>query len=487
MICLVPLFAVSCEENEGVISTKTILDPTEAKDYLLETGLEFSRQIDAQDHRSICQLISYLEEKYEDYDTDAFDDYFDRLSQEFNFDESDEYYYSPVRILEPLAGCLGVASRGSITKAGTGMITHNIAFPKLYGKFTANDSKSNFKYDQSVDDRLEIVMYDKNSNPVVIKMTGSKKTTRLTCRYQDSYSEYEDGKFVDSDESDDYFVVDVPQTITLTVTQNGKELICATVTSNLNVDADIEYETVTDWTYHYGWWDEEREHSLDMSIDYSNVNMTTTVEVDGYETKTTVSLSQKALDIENSLTINGTFMYSLSATVRGDLSNLDETAMEIFEDESDDLISDYIDERGLKASLEANVMNKVKVNMSVPDAAAFYDSMDDLEDALFESKSSVEKALKKANGKFESALYLDNSTEMTAYLELDYFKNEDYHPYYDEKEWYIEPILIFCKDQSAYRFEEYFTEKSFQKLIDAYEEIEEDFEDLADRYLDDLF
>lgn len=49
----------------------------------------------------------------------------------------------------------------------------------------------------------------------------------------------------------------------------------------------------------------------------------------------------------------------------------------------------------------------------------------------------------------------------------------------DDEDYYVEPILLF-PDGSKYAFENYFTETAFGDLIDAIEELADDFEDMME-------
>ena len=46
----------------------------------------------------------------------------------------------------------------------------------------------------------------------------------------------------------------------------------------------------------------------------------------------------------------------------------------------------------------------------------------------------------------------------------------------------VRPVLVFAADDSRYSFEDYFTENSFSDLIEAVEDLADDFEKMFDRY-----
>jgi hypothetical protein len=66
------------------------------------------------------------------------------------------------------------------------------------------------------------------------------------------------------------------------------------------------------------------------------------------------------------------------------------------------------------------------------------------------------------------------NVEFEAYQwEEDYWG--DSYTYHD-----IRPVLIFAADDSRYCFEDYFTETSFSKLIDAVKELADEFEKMVE-------
>lgn len=455
-----------------------VTNPRDVKDYLIATGMELSDKIDAEDHRKTLKLLSDLIDKYQDYDSRVFDDYLDDLSDEYGFDDSN---FAPIRVLDPIVEYLQDETCGSATRAGKDIIKHTIVFSKLYGKFTADDSKKTFTFDNTVKDRLEIELYDNVGNPVVIVLSGSSKTTCLHCTITDTEKEYVDGSLSEMSVNSHDFTVHVPEMITLNITQNRNSIVDVKLSSSLELDAVIDYEYDDYWeTYYYSYWIDYDELLNTLSVDFSNVDVSIQIDVDGYCAMAGVSFSTSQARLENSMTINGEFIYSFNALVSGNFSNIDDNIQALFNSpEPEEDISDILYDINLNANIDINVLNKVTANLSSDNLSNLYDASYDLDEALESGrKSSIESNVTKVNNAFSSALYLNGSKEKTAHVAIDYFReDDDYDPSY-----YVEPILVFSKDQSSYRFEEYFTEKSFSKLIDAYDEIVNDFEDLFDRY-----
>lgn len=479
----------SCTSSNKA-ETDVHIDSKDAKQYLLDTGLEFASKIDAEDHRSTLKLLSDIIEKYEDYDSQAFDDYFDNLSKEFGFDDADEIYYAPLRILNPIVDYLQDQTRASVTKAGKDIIKHIIAFPKLYGKFTADDDSESFTFDKSVKDHLEINLYDKKGGEVAIIISSSSNTTRLHCTVTETDNEYNDGLLTDSNVYCDEFIVDVPNTISLNISHNGKNIVDAKVSTSLAVEAEIDYEYDEYYEYKsylyssggYWYYDHNEDFLNNLSIDFSKINLSTSVDIDGYCMTAGVNVSKSIIRLDNSLKINNDFMYSLNASVSGSFSSVDNVIEDLYNsEEPEDDVPDILEDLKTGAIIEANVLNKVVVNLSCDHLDDLYNASYDLSETLDDgSISSIERCVKKVNKTINSGLYLNGSKEKTAYVEIDYFKdNDDYRESY-----YIEPILIFSDDLSSYRFENYFTERSFQELIDAYDEIVDNFQDLLDQYFD---
>lgn len=478
--CMTAVVFSACSDDNDLKSAPeagngACVNPKDAKECIIDAGIEFSQLIDADAHRDVCQLFSDLVDKYEDFDFEAFENYLDKLAEEFNFIEED-YDMTPVRGIKALSGYVNEQNGGQLLELGQDIVEHYIVFQKLYGKFTADDKSETFRFDESVDDRLEIVMYDNDNNPVVFKLVGSESTTKLNCRIKVTENELEEGIPMDSESNSHKFEADVPEKITLSVTQNGKELVAVTVLTSLNLDAEIEYESNENslWSDYY--WDYEYEERFNvLTIDYSNISLSVTLEMDGCQENASVGMSRSAVVADNSLSIDGQSMYSIHIGVNGDYNDLDKNIKELFNEGTDNLI-DYMDRMGLSADIRVDILDsRVTLDLSSSNIADLSNAVNELEDALDnELPKPVEKALEKVNGLFESGLYLDG--EKTAYIQVDYFVEKDDFKHCEY--WYSEPVLVFLEDQSSYRFNEYFTEESFERLIDAFNKTVEDFENL---------
>ena len=155
----------------------TSLPPKDVKDCLVDACMELSDKIDAVYNSSTATLLSELEEKYKDYDTQPFIDYWEKVEK--GMIQTDVKSIAPQRILEPIIKFYQNQTCGSAAEAAQDIITYLATFPILEGRFTANDPDSTFIYDDSVSGHLEIMLFDNSGEPVLTKLFLSSQTTCL--------------------------------------------------------------------------------------------------------------------------------------------------------------------------------------------------------------------------------------------------------------------------------------------------------------------
>ena len=93
--------------------------------------------------------------------------------------------------------------------------------------------------------------------------------------------------------------------------------------------------------------------------------------------------------------------------------------------------------------------------------------------------SRFQKKIEKFNDAYSLAIHFDNSVTVQANAELEAYKDDDY--YWDEESYYVRPVLVFA-DDSRWCIEDYFTESSFGDLVEAVEDLYDDFEKMFERY-----
>lgn len=121
------------------------------------------------------------------------------------------------------------------------------------------------------------------------------------------------------------------------------------------------------------------------------------------------------------------------------------------------------------------------LNLSIVGAGDFKDLLTDIDEILedlYDDEYDAERWRRKmedvcdlVNEKVKLVIAYNDTDEKVADIVLQVSR--------DDKDYYVEPILLF-PDGSKYAFENYFTETAFGDLIDAIEELADDFEDMME-------
>lgn len=121
------------------------------------------------------------------------------------------------------------------------------------------------------------------------------------------------------------------------------------------------------------------------------------------------------------------------------------------------------------------------LNLSIVGAGDFKDLLTDIDEItedLYDDEYDAERWRRKmedvcdlVNEKIKLVIAYNDTDEKVADIVLQVSR--------DDEDYYVEPILLF-PDGSKYAFENYFTETAFGDLIDAIEELADDFEDMME-------
>lgn len=128
-------------------------------------------------------------------------------------------------------------------------------------------------------------------------------------------------------------------------------------------------------------------------------------------------------------------------------------------------------------TVNAVILNKLNIKGDITDVKNFVEALDEA-DHNDENKATFDRWVNNANSYLNLGLYNNNSTKQATIIigsdsEKDYWGSQ-YHTYY-----YAVPMIKFA-DGSTYSFEEYFTETRFRSLVDAFEKLLKEFENLVD-------
>ena len=510
----------SADKDTTTVSNVELLPPLEAKQKLESVGLDFVNSIQADVHENVVDVLDYFGNIFGEYD--LADAYYEEVEGMYEHkhestDDAEVRRRGPiVAVVKMMMACVDAARSGAKlapTYAETCLHIYRLNLPQAYGGFTPDFENEEWAYDASVNDRIEFAFTDASNQKWVATLKGSKKTTRVKINYSyksDITDSYEGG---DRDgETENYvyqggsdIIVDVPETITFTVTCNGSTIIALNVDSSVALDANIveDYDVESTYSY-YEWYDEvweewydesigewvdewvkysygyyeqsdyERYSDCTYSVDYSNLSIAAELKVNGYEESLTTEVTRTGATVSTELKIDGRSMLKASGHVNANV---------------DDLLEDAGDEE-FKArnitdiKMQADILGQVQVTAECKSFKSIYDAFnlyDDAQDAgdidLFYNR------VNELNSAYDISIAYDGNKVTQAIVQLEGYEKED--------EWNegiilnVRPIIVFLADESRYAIEDYFSETAFSDLIDALEELAEEFDDLYGEYFEE--
>ena len=390
-------------------SEPVAMDPMQQKQYIETVGIEFVNNIKAGDFQNVVDLVNYIDSAYDGYD-----------------DEDVE---------EWLAGCLEDITEvlGSYDEKD-GEWTYNYTeYSRLYaasnfkGCFTAANGK--WVYTSSND--LSFIVMDSKGEECVIKLKASDKGKKVYAGSSEDwdydYNGYEYITYIDN--YDNY--ITIPETITVTLSQGGKELAALELKTDLNSVAGENF-----------------------NIEKDSYNVSASFNLNGYEWNLS-KLAYKAQgnsSVKLDLSKNDDVLLSMSASV-------DMTI------DGDELTS------AKNAQLSFDVLGKIKVAGSCSDIAKLSEKFEKADDND-ENEGTYKSYISEANNLLKLKVYYDGTNQEQASVRLEPF----YDDYYGE--WYSVLVICFEDGTSYSTFEAFFDETDFRNLINALEKLVSDFDAL---------
>ncbi len=454
-LCCASLALFSCGGDDpdpnpgpdpGVVTPPTpsgeemkVYTPTESKEYLSNTANDFMKTFRTADHSESVHFAYQFVDTYGDLD---FPDEFDVL-------DDDDPSYSPSVFFRNLLNGLRSANPARLNAASM-VYTYNINFDRFAGVYIPGRD-SWIKKSASKDIVFEFTL---NGEDCVLRAEASGGTTDKDIEVEDydwDYN-YSTGNWEEY-EYKNIYKLSIPRTVTVNLTKGGKQMLTATINSNIDFKA----------------------HKLSW---------------DAYTKVANIEASSKGSGVDSQVTENSTLIVGGNALITttsqlngNNLCNYDKIKNALDEEDEDDyIILSYIS----NATSVIDVMGKVQIrgngtlNRDVLDAMdgdwSYWSSM---------TRSEAESACKKACqtlGKYVTAKVCYNNSptvqaEIRFQSELDDWSEYWYGEYYEGWEYYMVPVLYFPADLSTYTFEEY-GEKGFGSVEDLWESQLDNYERL---------
>ena len=203
----------------------------------------------------------------------------------------------------------------------------------------------------------------------------------------------------------------------------------------------------------------------------------------GYTIAASVNADSRGLEVHKLLKKDGKTLFNANAVVAiNDLTDVDNWLKSEY-DEYWDETEIYIDSDYFADQIKSGKVQIDILNLSIVSAGDFQNLVTDIDETLedlysdddynnTEWKKTMEEICDLINEKIQFVVAYNDTEEKVADIVMQVTN-------YDDDEYYLEPILLF-PDGSKFAFESYFTERAFGDLIDAIEELAEEFEEIIE-------
>ena len=437
---------MSCGEKKDYKDVR--LKPDAQKKFLNDVALEFTENVSASDFNDLDIFVRDLIDIYRDYSwsslennvRSSFDGSKDRI------DAYDETVYSSSYWQEVYHYDVYEVS----------LILSNFT-----GHYSA-DSRGSWRYTPAQD--LQFTFKDLERKECVLTLTKEGSETKLRIPSfrshvgYDYYYDYQSERYLSTDYFERLnFILSVPKNITLSLTRAGKNVVTAKIRLGIN--------------------DLTRKDYFDFGKSYLNSSVEIVLN-NGYKTSWNGEYTAN-----DKLSVNGSVSKSndelISCVTTCDPSGFPSIIYSDSFDE-DELIELKVDDDVNIENLyvSASILNKAQIIGKVVDARSVKNLVEKL-DKNRTSERRFKEYLKQINEKLDIGLYYNGSNKRQAYLQLEAFCESYYRYGYYEERWDFEPVMVFS-DDTRISCEVFFDKDYFRKALDAFEEMEEDFEDLID-------
>ena len=388
-----------------------LMTDEEAKEYLGETAKILMDRCNPDDQKQLIGVAGAFANNYEDYGVEGFED-----------DDEDDYYNAPSsRALRNFFSTLR-QSLSSGDFAGLGRAAIDVV---TFGDFTG-------VYEP--DDKRELFCRTKDSNDLVVRFYNAGATCELTVKRNGTASW---GVDVSDATEDEVGKVEIPSSLSFTLTERGQQLAGGTVDTNwadgssMTVKADVTAANVRLVT--------------DFNSTNTNATNNESLYIDGELINTSVAkVSGKGM-------VTSSELMKLMKEETESWPSGDGT---IYEESWYEFDTEKAAEMFRSGSAEVNVLNRVRVVAEIPSTGAFadmetyfdkYDYDDDKEAA----KAACQAACDLLASKSKTELYL---AEYASNASLRW--QPSFYDSYGWWEWTPEAVIAF-PDGSTYSIEEF--------------------------------
>ena len=289
-------------------------------------------------------------------------------------------------------------------------------------------------------ENLSIHVNDQNGAPCEIALTTSGNTKKVNCYYDEKWNDEEQKV-----EYKEEIWIEVPENVTIVLKQDGKKLL------EIVVETDLSSMTSPDWNL------SSDKYDVKTSVYFNNYSFST--ENIKYE-------NNKEVKVDFTFSHDNKTLLSVSVSATTKIDNLQAGY------EDDDFLKTLESKNN---SITIDILNKLKIKGTCNSFRSLIDVLCENWDEHIDSK---------VNRYIDINAYLNNSSSPTAKIEFECFE-KDNREEYDDDAYYLEPIIVF-NDNSRYSIEDFIEGEDFKNIIDTFETLYKNFEDLIYGYNFDL-
>ena len=449
-------FFPASETGTDYTIVPTVTPPSTNNDklFLEKTGVEFVNQFQASDFNNLADIVKHIKgydaSELADWAEDCLEDMRTLIGDERTEVERDTSYYYDGYDYE---------KDEYIYRYYYGTYIYHYADYKwllrasaFKGHFTVQDNK----WVLTPADDLQATFTDRLGNTCVLKLTTSGATKRVhlakeTDRDWHSYSSWYDDLRnyyyqYEMDENTMDVYVDIPEHISLTLTQGSKTLVSTTA------DFDISQIQVEDW---------------DLARDA--ISATVRAKVNNYDiiVDRVSYLASEGAHVKLELKKNGNTILLCGADAAGYIDAHYGQQAEV----STSTLG--------AANVTLNLMGWLQLKADVTDIHSLRKALDNAEDN-YRNESEYKRYIDRANRLFDAKFYYRGEEESRGTFALEAFLDY-YDSYYEREYWGKKLIVTFEQDGSSYAIDSYFNEDDFRSVINACRDLLDDFDNLMDR------
>ena len=377
----------------------TELTEAQQKQKLEETAKELMAKVSANDFNAIKELGDYVDRTFDNTDSRIVENWFNACVDACLVSETDD----EIKNLYSASNFTGIF--------------------ELQGN----------KWEQTGNaDYLQFMFSDESGRECVITLTHSGKDTKV------HHESFDDEDYIYSPDWTSSYTRRVenaymiPENISLSLTQDGKELAAMDMKTSISIGSgDFDYTR------------DKAEVSVNAEVSRYKI----TVNKAAFNAGKNASASAE-------LSINGETLITASGSVDG----------HIYEDADPDVKN---------VAINLDILGKVQLRGTSKDAGKMIEYYD-LASSNDQDEAAFKEYVKKGNELLDVKLYFDGSSTSSAYMEM--YALEEGYPGYEY--WNYEPVIRFADGTGYATIEDYFDEGYFDSVIKTFENLVEDFTNL---------